>query len=121
MNTLGESLGLVAAMGGIILLCRAFPFLFFSRGSSREDEKAKPSPRQAFIRFVEKTVPPVAMTVLAFNALGSSLMASPGEYGLLVLAASVCTAILHLIKGNALISIFGGTALYMLLTRLVVI
>ena len=110
MNSLREALFLVFAMGAVILFCRAFPFVFSSPGSSG---------KKAFLNFVEKTVPPVAMTVLAFNALGGAFRENPGG-GLMALAASVFTAILHVWKGNALISIIGGTALYMVLQRIIV-
>jgi len=117
MNTLCEALVLTLAMGAVILFCRGFPFLFFSRGEKEDGEnKAASSRREAVFRFVEKTVPPVAMTVLAFNALGGAFRDNPRD-GLLLLAASVFTVLVHLWKRNSLISIFGGTALYMVLER----
>jgi len=106
MTSYKEALGLVFAMGGVILFCRALPFLFSRQtGSSR------------IAGFVEKTVPPAAMTVLAFNALGAPFKENP-RVGLLVLAASVFTALLHLWKRNTLLSILGGTAAYMLLLKI---
>lgn len=113
MNSVSEAVVIVLAMGALILFCRAFPFLFFSGGEAQ-------SRWNVFLKFVEKTVPPAAMTVLAFNALGSSFRDNPGN-GLLTLAASVFTALLHLWKRNSLISIIGGTALYMLLERMIVL
>ena len=110
MNSLKEAFGLVFAMGAVILFCRAFPFLFFRKGAADSPGKT------AFLAFVEKIVPPVAMTVLAANALGSSFRENPRD-GLLALAASVLTAGLHLWKRNPLVSILGGTALYMILSR----
>ena len=100
-------------MGVVILFCRAFPFLFFYGRTNL-------SHSSSLLNFVEKTVPPVAMTVLAFNALGGAFAANLGG-GLLVLAASVFTALVHLWKRNPLISIFGGTALYMILQRVIII
>ena len=123
MSSLGEALGLVFAMGAVILFCRAFPFLFFDRGPG--EEKAADSLSTTFIGFVEKIVPPVAMTVLAFNALGGAFRGGSREgfigsiEGLLALGAAVFTALLHLWKRNALISIFWGTALYMILMRII--
>ena len=111
-SSAGEALFLVLAMGAVILLCRAFPFLFFRR--SAEEGLSR---RTVFLNFVEKTVPPVAMTVLAFNALGGAFRENPSD-GLLVLAASVFTALVHLWKRNALVSIIGGTVLYMVLARI---
>ena len=114
MTSLNEALVIVLAMGAVILFCRAFPFLFF--GGSGGQNKAVSPRKAAFLKFVEKTVPPVAMTVLAFNALGGAFRNTP-ETGILVLAAAVFTALIHIWKRNPLISIFGGTAVYMILYR----
>ena len=111
--SLREALILVFAMGAVILFCRVFPFLFFSRG-----ETASPG-KKGFLRFIERTVPPAAMTVLAFNTIGSSFLNGTRE-GFLVLAASVFTALIHLWKRNALISIVAGTAVYMVLQRVII-
>ena len=118
MNSLKEALGLVFAMGAVILFCRAFPFLFLGRNSAEGESKnaTGSSRKKAFFDFVEKTVPPVAMTVLAFNALGTTFRDNPLE-GLLALSASIFTALVHIWKNNPLVSIFGGTALYMILQR----
>ena len=103
MITNKEAFVSVFAMGAVILFCRIFPFLFLKRTSSSR-----------LGTFVEKTVPPVAMTVLAFNALGGAFKENLSG-GLLVLAASVFTALIHLWKRNFLLSILGGTILYMIL------
>jgi branched-subunit amino acid transport protein AzlD len=118
MVSIKFALILTAAMGAVIFFCRIFPFLVF-RGAGTEG-----SPRlAAFLGFVERAAPPAAMTVLAFNAL-----ASPIKDGLFrrapmecvpILVAAAFTALVHLWKRNALLSIFGGTALYMVLDRLV--
>jgi branched-subunit amino acid transport protein AzlD len=117
MISLRETPGFVFAMGAVIFFCRAFPFLFFSGGVSGKKD-GKTSVRESFINFVEKIVPPAAMTVLAFNSLGSAYKDNPRD-GLLVLAASVFTALIHLWKRNSLASIIGGTALYMILMRVI--
>jgi branched-subunit amino acid transport protein AzlD len=110
MNTLSEALIFTFATGAVVLFCRAFPFVFFR--TNREGNREK-----GWLGFVEKVVPPVAMTVLAFNSAASSLKANIYE-SLPVLAAATVTALLHLWKRNSLISIFGGTALYMVLVSL---
>ena len=121
MNSVEEAIGIVLAMGAVILFCRAFPFLFFhsdlnsrKNQSSTAEKSGKSSMMASFITFVEKVVPPAAMTVLAFNALGGAFRDSPGD-GLLVCAASIFTALIHIWKRNSMVSIFGGTALYMIL------
>jgi branched-subunit amino acid transport protein AzlD len=120
------------AMGAVILFCRAFPFLFFRErkpgngkdpeapgpaDKTREDPPGKRNFREGFLALVEKTAPPAAMTVLAFNAISAPLKEDPSQV-LPVMAASAFTAALHLWKRNALLSILGGTALYMVLERL---
>ena len=109
MNSTSEALIFVFAMGAVIFFCRAFPFLFFARGGDN---------RGAFFGFVEKIVPPVAMTVLAFNAISGAFLEILSD-GLLVLSASIFTALMHLWKRNSLLSIIGGTVLYMVLIRVI--
>ena len=106
-----EALLLSLVMGGVILLCRAVPFLFF-RGTGEADKGGN-----AFLNFVEKTVPPVAMTVLTFNFIASPINENPRE-AVPVLVSAAITALVHLWKRNPLLSIFGGTALYMILKRI---
>jgi branched-subunit amino acid transport protein AzlD len=117
-------------MGAVILFCRALPFLLFREkeedkaetdgakpdGATPEGEPPNSVPR--LLSLAEKTVPPVAMTVLAFNALAGPVKTEPAQ-ALPVLAAAALTALLHLWKRNALVSIAAGTALYMLLERVV--
>ena len=108
MNTgINEALVLTAVMAAAIFFCRIFPFLFFRDKTGN-----------TFLAFVEKTVPPVAMTVLAFNSLAVPAKANPREI-IPILAAAIVTAALHLWRKNPLISIFGGTVLYMALIRIV--
>ena len=128
--SLAEAAGIVCAMGAVILFCRAFPFLFFGREQFSQSKGTK-----AFLDFVERIAPPAAMTVLAFNALGPSIRnlanglflavsSSPAseDYlgSLAIVVAATLTAIIHLWKRNALISIIGGTAAYMILCRIMI-
>jgi branched-subunit amino acid transport protein AzlD len=110
MLSVREALILTLAMGAVILFCRAFPFFFF-----RNPEK-RSSPMEAFLSFVEKVTPPVAMTVLAFNAISAPLKENFFR-GLPALAASAFTALVHLWKRNVLVSILGGVLAYMALRR----
>jgi branched-subunit amino acid transport protein AzlD len=114
MNTTAEALGMVLAMGAVVVFCRALPFLFFSRAANEVAESSGKRKKGAFLDFVERIVPPVAMTVLAFNALGGAFRDGPTT-GFFALAAAAFTAVLHLWKGNYLISILGGTILYMII------
>ena len=99
-------------MGVVVFFTRAFPFIFFpvNRKRSRAAE--------VFLDFTARLAPPAAMTVLAFNALGLSFRVSLRE-GLLALAAAIFTVLVHIWKRNPLISIFGGTAVFMVLSRII--
>jgi branched-subunit amino acid transport protein AzlD len=101
----------VLAMAAAIFLCRVFPFIFF-RGLDKGD---KPAAR--FLLFIERTAPPAAMTVLCFNALAAPIKENPTS-ALPVLAASLITALLHIWRRSPLLSIAGGTAIFMLIQRL---
>ena len=107
-------------MAAAIFFCRVFPFLFFREKTKTQTEDGKIANRRktAFLNIVEKTVPPAAMTVLTFNALVGSAMINPVEIIPAALAAGFTVAV-HLWRRNPLISIFGGTALFMLLQRLI--
>ena len=115
-TSINEALILSIVMAAVIFFCRVFPFLFFREKAGDGTASPTDSRRTAFLAFVEKTVPPVAMTVLAFNSLASPAKANPREI-IPAVAAAAITAIVHLWRRNPLISIFGGTAVYMLLLR----
>ena len=119
-----EALLLSIVMAAVIFFCRVFPFLFFrgkstdtDAGASNPDGRGATKSREVFLSFVEKTVPPAAMTVLAFNALAGPAKTNLSE-AIPALAAAAFTAIVHLWRRNPLISIFGGTAVYILLLRI---
>ena len=119
-TTVGEALLLTAIMAALIFICRACAFVFFREKNQNnglaggaKDSRAK----TLFLDFVKTTVPPLAMTVLAFNAITGPIHADILK-GIPVLIASVLTVIVHLWRRNPLLSIFGGTAAYMALERL---
>jgi branched-subunit amino acid transport protein AzlD len=111
-------------MGGVIFFCRVFPFFFFRSGDDVEGKgqdvegSRSSARREALLAFVEKVAPPVAMTVLTFNALAGPVKGNLRE-GIPVLCAAVFAALAYLWKRNPLISIFGGTAVYMILERII--
>jgi branched-subunit amino acid transport protein AzlD len=117
----GTALALSFAMGAVILFCRAYPFILFrerSRGDSINGKEERKSARfKALLTIAEKIMPPAAMTVLAFNALALSIKSDISQT-LPAIVASIFTALLHLWKRKSLLSIFGGTILYILLTTL---
>ena len=87
------------------LLTRAVPFLFFRK-------KSPP----AYIIFIEKSFPPIIMTILVFYTLGS-IDFSNAPYGLKEFLAVFITAILHIKYSNYLVSIFMGTISYMFMVQ----
>jgi branched-subunit amino acid transport protein AzlD len=115
-----EALLLTLAMGAAIFFCRVFPFLFFRDPPAKSGGTGSGASggKTAFFNFVEKTVPPVAMTVLAFNSMAGPIKGNLRE-AIPVLTAAALTALVHLWKRNPLISIFGGTAVYMILERII--
>ena len=110
----GEALLLTVIMAAVIFFCRAFPFLFFLG-------KKQGLKTETFIGFIEKVVPPLAMTVLTLNAISSFIYENIKQDNFLqggfALAAAAVTVILHLWRRSPLLSIFCGTAVYMALNR----
>ncbi|GHV79342.1 branched-chain amino acid transport protein AzlD [Spirochaetia bacterium] len=111
MVSIPQALLMTFIMGAVIFFCRVFPFIFF-----RERKRSGGKASETFLSLVEKTAPPVAMTVLAFNAISGPIKDNI-HASIPVLAASAFTALTHLWKRNALISIIGGTLVYMVLSR----
>jgi branched-subunit amino acid transport protein AzlD len=114
---------MTAVMGAVVFFCRVFPFLFFKakgqdKGLDRRRDAGEPvpGPGSRFRSLAEKAAPPVTMTVLAVNAMSGPLRENP-HAAFPVLAASLFTVLVHLWKRNSLLSILGGTAVYMILTR----
>ena len=89
----------------VTFFTRAAPFLFFS--------KNKPSPA---IMYIQRYIPPMVMTILVIYCL-KDIEWTAYPHGFPALLGVALTAILHLWKRNALLSIFSGTALYMFLMR----
>jgi branched chain amino acid efflux pump len=91
----------VIAMGLVTLLTRAFPFILFS----------KKHPPEIFLKGA-RLIPGAVMAVLVLTSLPLKLSISEkGVYIPWIAAAAV--VVIHLKFKNALLSIFGGTAIYM--------
>jgi branched-subunit amino acid transport protein AzlD len=88
-------------MASVTLFTRAFPFLFF-RG-----RKQPP-----IVRFIEAYIPPMIMLILVVYSV-KDVQWTHAPFGLPELISLAIVAVLHLWKRNALISIFGGTLVYM--------
>ncbi|HPX13936.1 MAG TPA: AzlD domain-containing protein [Treponemataceae bacterium] len=89
----------------VIFATRLFPFALFSR---RDPPK--------LLRFIEQSIPPAVMAILVVYSLKDIPWAETG--GLPHIAALTLAVLLHARKKNALLSIFGSTALFMVLRSL---
>ena len=111
--TESEALIATIAIGILMLTLRLLPFIIFAKRKT-----------PAFFSFIEKFIPALSIAVLFIACLkGSSTdiifssLAPLSELPSMLcsLAAVLFTAILHIWKNNAMVSIFGGTILYMVL------
>jgi branched-subunit amino acid transport protein AzlD len=108
MLTTGQAILAVAVMAGITFLTRALPFVLFDRGE-------KP-PR--LVLYLGQVLPPAVIAMLIIYCMKDiSFTAVAGWAPKLIAGAAV--VILHLWKRNNLLSIFGGTILYMILIQIV--
>lgn len=108
MQGTGYALTAIAVMAAATMLTRSAPFLFFGRG--------KPTPR--FVLYLGRALPPAIIAMLVVYCLkGVNPAAYP--FGLPELIAVAVVAALQLWRKNSLISIFGGTAMYMLMVQVI--
>lgn len=94
-------------VGAIVIFCtRLFPFALFSR---------KDPP--AIIRFIEKYIPSMIMAILVVYCF-KDIQFTTSPYGLPYYIALLFTVVFQLWLKNPMISIFGGTILFMVLSHL---
>ena len=106
MLTTTGAIAAIAVMAIVTFLTRALPFLLFDRGS------APPK----LILYLGRVLPPAIIAMLIVYCLrGVSFAQAAGWLPQLIAVAAV--VILHLWKHNNLLSIFGGTILYMILVQ----
>ena len=101
-------LAIVAVVAACTLLTRALPFWLFGRRGKQ------PSP---FILYLGRVLPTAVMAVLVVYCLRGTSFAAAGGF-VPQLAGVAAVVALHLWKGIDLLSIAGGTAVYMLLLRI---
>lgn len=89
----------------ILAFYRAFPFLVFSK---REVPAA--------LKFIEKSLPPLIIAVLLVYCF-KDLDFAARPFGAPNFIALAVVVFLHLWKKNSMVSIFGGTILFMVLSR----
>ena len=103
-----HALGVVAVAALVTMALRFLPFLLF--GGDRQTP--------AYITYLGKVLPFAIMGMLVVFCLkGVTLTAAP--YGIPEFLACGAVAALHVWKRNTLLSIAGGTVLYMVLVQMV--
>ena len=99
----------IAVMAVVTFLTRFLPFLLFDRGES--------PPK--LVLYLGRVLPPAIIAMLIVYCLRGVSFSTPGGWIPQLLCAAV-VVVLHLWKHNNLLSIFGGTVLYMVLVQAVV-
>lgn len=98
----------IVVMSVMTFLTRALPFLLFGRGNR--------VPR--VVVYLGKYLPPAVIAMLIVYCLRDVSFASAAGWAPSLIAIAVVVG-LHLWKRNNLLSILGGTVLYMVLVQLV--
>ena len=106
MNSTIQNLIIIALCALATQLTRFLPFILFPAG-----KKTPP-----FIRFLSHVLPAAVFSMLVVYCLKGVSITS-GSHGLPELIAIAAVATLHLWKQQTLLSIAGGTILYMLLLQ----
>lgn len=101
-------LAFIAVMAGVTFLTRALPFLLFDRGKEPPET----------VLYLGRVLPPAVMAMLVVYCLRGLEFSAVGSWVPQVIAAAA-VAVLHRWKRNTLLSIFGGTLLYMVLVQVV--
>ena len=120
MLTTTQAIAAIAVMAVVTFLTRALPFLLFDRG----DHPPK------LVLYLGRVLPPAVIAMLIVYCLKSALLAIGANLTSLLdpavlsqwlpaLLAVAVVVILHIWKHNNLLSIFGGTILYMFLVQAV--
>lgn len=107
MNTM-EHMIIILVCALATMLTRFLPFLLFPAG--------KPTPR--FIRYLSFALPSAVFSMLVVYCL-KSVSILEGSHGIPELIAILVVVGLHLWKKQTLLSIAGGTLIYMLMVQFV--
>ena len=102
-----ESIMIIAVCTACTFLERALPFIIF-RGREVPD----------IVRYLGRVLPMAIMATLVIYCIKGISFTSMGGWVPMVIA-SAATVVLHLWKGNTMLSIFGGTICYMVLIQMV--
>ena len=108
MLSIGHAVAAIAVMAAVTFLTRFLPFLLFDRG------EAPPK----IVLYLGRVLPPAIIAMLVVYCLKGVSFASPAGWAPQLISAAAVAA-LHVWKHNNLLSIFGGTILYMVLVQAV--
>ena len=97
---------LIAIMAGVTILLRFLPFILFRKKTP------------AYIAYLGKVLPPAIIGMLVIYCLKDVSLAT-APYGLPEAIAAVGVVALQALTRKSLVSILGGTILYMLLIQVV--
>ncbi|MDR1017666.1 MAG: AzlD domain-containing protein [Lachnospiraceae bacterium] len=106
LNTL-QSLAIIITVALVVFTTRATPFLIFKKG------KAIPKT----INYLGKVLTPAIIALLVVYCLRNTTVFSY-PHGIPEFIAVIATVVLHVWKRNNLLSIGGGTVLYMVLIHI---
>jgi len=101
-----KELQLIAVMAGVTALLRFLPFLVFRKSTP------------PYIAYLGRVLPPALIGMLVIYCF-KDVRFTAAPWGLPELLSAGCIVALHVWKRNSLISILGGTAIYMLLSRFI--
>ena len=104
--TTGEAIAMIAVMAVVTFAMRLTPFALFDR---------KDPPKT--VLYMGRALPPAIMAVLIIFCLRNIDFFSFGSRGIPELFAALLVVLLHLWKRNNLLSIFGGTIIYMIILQ----
>ncbi len=107
MTTL-QAVAAIAVMAAVTFLTRALPFLLFGRGGR--------PPR--VVLYLGRYLPPAVIAMLIVYCFRGVRFQSPAGWAP-ALSAGAAVAALHIWKRNNMLSIVGGTILYMVLVQVV--
>lgn len=98
----------IAVMAAVTFLTRALPFVLFGR-------RGEP-PRM--VLYLGRVLPPAVIAMLIVYCLRSTSFAQPSGWAPALIAGTFVAAV-HVWKHNNMLSIVGGTVLYMILVQAV--
>lgn len=104
-TTVTRSIIIIAVCAACTFAERLFPFVVFG---SRRVPKA--------VRYLGRVLPPAVIATLVVYCLRSVSFSTVGGFLPSLIAVAV-TAVLHIVKGNTLLSVGCGTACYMILVQ----